>query len=56
MWGPDAYEFRPERWSEMKEQVESPVGVEQALLNGCEAPGSTDRSTSHQTSPDHVYR
>ena len=27
VWGTDAYEFRPERWLEMKEQVESPVGV-----------------------------
>jgi len=27
VWGPDAYEFRPERWLEVKEQVESPVGV-----------------------------
>ena len=27
VWGPDAYEFRPERWLEMKEQVESPVGM-----------------------------
>lgn len=27
VWGPDAHEFRPERWFEMKEQVESPVGV-----------------------------
>ena len=27
LWGPDAYVFRPERWFEMNEQVESPVGV-----------------------------
>ena len=27
LWGPDAHQFRPERWFEMKEQVESPVGV-----------------------------
>ena len=27
VWGQDAHEFRPERWFEMKEQVESPVGV-----------------------------
>jgi len=27
LWGSDAHEFRPERWLEMKEQVESPVGV-----------------------------
>lgn len=27
VWGPDAHEFRPERWFEMKERVESPVGV-----------------------------
>ena len=27
LWGPDAYVFRPERWFEMDEQVESPVGV-----------------------------
>ena len=27
LWGSDAHEFRPERWFEMKEQVESPVGV-----------------------------
>ena len=27
MWGPDAHQFRPERWFEMDEKVESPVGV-----------------------------
>ena len=27
LWGPDAQVFRPERWFEMNEQVESPVGV-----------------------------
>jgi len=27
VWGPDAYEFRPERWFEMNEEVHSPVGV-----------------------------
>jgi len=27
LWGPDAGEFRPERWLGMNEQVESPVGV-----------------------------
>jgi len=27
LWGPDAQVFRPERWFEMDEQVESPVGV-----------------------------
>ncbi|KAF9778997.1 cytochrome P450 [Thelephora terrestris] len=27
VWGPDAYEFRPERWLDMNEKVESPVGV-----------------------------
>ena len=27
VWGSDAHQFRPERWFELKEQVESPVGV-----------------------------
>jgi hypothetical protein len=27
LWGSDAYEFRPERWFDVKEQVESPIGV-----------------------------
>ena len=27
LWGSDAREFRPERWFQMNEQVESPVGM-----------------------------
>jgi len=27
LWGPDAHEFRPERWFGMNDRVESPVGV-----------------------------
>jgi len=27
LWGPDAHEFRPERWFEMNQEVESPFGV-----------------------------
>ena len=27
LWGPDTHLFRPERWFEMNEQVESPLGV-----------------------------
>ena len=27
LWGPDAYEFRPERWFDMNKRPESPVGV-----------------------------
>jgi len=27
LWGPDAYEFRPERWLDMDNKLESPFGV-----------------------------
>ena len=27
LWGPDASEFRPERWFKMNGQADSPVGV-----------------------------
>ena len=27
LWGPDAYEFKPERWFDMNKRPESPVGV-----------------------------
>jgi hypothetical protein len=27
LWGPDAYEFRPERWLDVNQKPESPFGV-----------------------------
>ena len=44
LWGPDAYEFRPERWFEMDEHIESPVGV-YGNLYGCT--WCPDRAVKH---------